>query len=1179
MGRTGGGSRTDRVDTESARGPPVGAATAGALGFVNRLFAKYQPSDARTDLASWPPSGTTRASSSVSFSITDDGDVELLELFAECEPEELLDGHVLGDKWRLVERQGTVSTYGRFYLAEHSVLGMPVGVKILRRQLTETAHGRHLFYEEAMRVSLLHHPNIVQVFDYGEEVGQPYFVMEYLRGRPLTETELTLHEGIEVLSQVARALAYAHEGDVDRDPLVHLDVKPEHIFVDRGSDRHAGRLDVRVIDFGIAEIAMSPEDGEGGAKHGVKGTLPYMAPERFEGVVDARSDVYSLGVILYLLVAGRLPFEGERFEDWRQLHETEVPEPPSRVAQGLPSRAARSLDRLILSTLEKDVEDRIGSARALHDALEDWLSRERQRERRLSPSAVVGRLGVLLVVLATLGLGVWWWGPWDAVDVSVVHRPLGRAGHDIDGRVTGWGYADADVYLAIERGPDEEWIPIGSVDDRGVVRASWPDGEDIQARLLRRDAEQFSGAIVVEGAWGRTIRSDRFERGLDMDPPSRVVIRGGAYREAEGSIFLPHRRVDLTIACDEPLDSVRSTCDRHDVEPDGDALRVSVSSDIDELRFVLADRAGNTSALRLSVRRYHDPHWAVAPDAGARIATRLPEHELELEVDYGGIRGRARVSIDEHVVYDGAEQTIRVPVSLTNTHERKEVVVRVWGAGRGSDEEPSDERQFSIERWQRSLFVEPYREIRRDALPRFRVVDGAGAPIDTFRVEVELDRLTRTGPKRLSGVEFEADTGRLRTAGELPKGAYRLVVRARDEFGNEAPPFAIDRFFYPSVPEIRSFAWTPTSGGGAPSFYRMLSEFEGAKKGPADDDTVSFAATVRYRDLEQLAIGLVRVEAGATESRESLHSVVTRRGDEFLLTMSRRQLIETLEEGSHRLAIEVEDRAHPGLTARREISVAVGALSVDVEPPSGTIAAGTAAVELRIRARGPIARLAVDGQDVEIPPGELLRVPRSIESRGTEVEVEARTTDGRRHIVRRFYVPRPRTGQSFVFDGAGALRGGRLTWTYFDGSKGVEAFWMASGDTVREIVRRYRVASRSSRVNARGTFSVTLREAERIGRWARSQLGIESTGEAPIPYFSQVLALWRQGLWSAESEWLLDGPTAEADPAVYSASVAVREPGGIPKRWNESATAARHEFRILLPASAFRVQDSVSGLR
>jgi serine/threonine-protein kinase len=202
--------------------------------------------------------------------------------------------------------------------------------------------------------------------------------MEFLQGKPLdrclAEGEIGLRDAVDVVRQVATALVAAHGGDHTGRPLVHLDLKPEHVFLERVQDRwHA-----KVIDFGIAEIVAATSDAgstpEDTHPRRIAGTLPYMAPERWKGVVDPRCDIYSLGVILYEVAAGRKPFVAKDPERLRLDHETKVPVPPSRLGPER-TRAARALDGIVLGCLEKDPGARPRSAAALAESLERWIER------------------------------------------------------------------------------------------------------------------------------------------------------------------------------------------------------------------------------------------------------------------------------------------------------------------------------------------------------------------------------------------------------------------------------------------------------------------------------------------------------------------------------------------------------------------------------------------------------------------------------------------------------------------------------------------------------------------------------------------------------------------------------------------------------------------------------------
>jgi serine/threonine protein kinase len=189
---------------------------------------------------------------------------------------------------------------GVVYKACDTVLGRLVALKVMTSSLADSAEVRERFLREARAVSVLQHPNIVVVHELGDRDGSPYIVMEYLDGDPLehtirTHVTLTVLEKIDIILQVAKALQYAHEKGV-----VHRDVKPGNIMLMRDGG-------VKVVDFGIAHLADQtiPRTGL------VLGTVSYMSPEQLNGQpVDARTDVFSLGIVFYLLLTGKLPFEG-----------------------------------------------------------------------------------------------------------------------------------------------------------------------------------------------------------------------------------------------------------------------------------------------------------------------------------------------------------------------------------------------------------------------------------------------------------------------------------------------------------------------------------------------------------------------------------------------------------------------------------------------------------------------------------------------------------------------------------------------------------------------------------------------------------------------------------------------------------------------------------------------------
>ena len=228
---------------------------------------------------------------------------------------------------------------------------------MLSRALASSLEARARFTHEAHAASQLDHENIVSISDFGVTNDQrPYFVMELLRGQTLhqrlSEGPMSLEEVVAVSVPVARALAYAHaEG------IVHLDVKPENIFL---VQRSQGRLGVKVVDFGIAKTPHSPQLHTLGETNG---SPLYMAPEtcRGEDDIDLRADVYSLGIVLYLMLCGRLPFVDDNLERVMQMQLAQPP--PSLRAQN--PEITPELAAIVERTLAKQRDDRYASMEAL----------------------------------------------------------------------------------------------------------------------------------------------------------------------------------------------------------------------------------------------------------------------------------------------------------------------------------------------------------------------------------------------------------------------------------------------------------------------------------------------------------------------------------------------------------------------------------------------------------------------------------------------------------------------------------------------------------------------------------------------------------------------------------------------------------------------------------------------
>jgi serine/threonine-protein kinase len=289
-------------------------------------------------------------------------------------------GTLIDKRYEVLEVLGE-GGMGTVYRVRHVALGRQFALKALRRDMSADAELSARFIQEAKAAAAVAHQGVVQITDFGSlPSGQPYFVMELLQGRPLS---WVLHSGgplpaaraVRLLLMVAEALAAAHEAGV-----IHRDLKPDNIQV---AEVAADRDIVKVLDFGLAKVAGASRLTRAGM---VFGTPHYMSPEQAAGEqVDQRSDIYSLGIVMYEVFTGQVPFEADSYMGVLTKHM--YVEPP-RLSELMPNpKALGALEDILLRCLKKRPAERYHSMAELIAALQSVVSFTEQGTVELRPSA------------------------------------------------------------------------------------------------------------------------------------------------------------------------------------------------------------------------------------------------------------------------------------------------------------------------------------------------------------------------------------------------------------------------------------------------------------------------------------------------------------------------------------------------------------------------------------------------------------------------------------------------------------------------------------------------------------------------------------------------------------------------------------------------------------------------
>jgi serine/threonine-protein kinase len=303
----------------------------------------------------------------------------MAELFADNQIESL-EGRSF-DHYRVLARLGA-GGMGEVYLAEDTKLGRKVALKLLPAECTKNEERLRRFRQEARAASALNHPNILTIYEIGQTNSRHFISTEFIEGETLrlkiTKGRMTIAETLDVSIQITSALAAAHQAGI-----LHRDIKPENLMV-----REDGII--KLLDFGIAKLTERKTDESEAmtlvrTKQGVvMGTVLYMSPEQARGLdVDARTDIFSLGIVLYEMVAGRLPFEGlNRNEILAAILSDKEAPPLARYTRDVPPE----FERIIEKTLRKDREERYQTAKGM-------LLDLRRLKHKLEVDAEIERLG------------------------------------------------------------------------------------------------------------------------------------------------------------------------------------------------------------------------------------------------------------------------------------------------------------------------------------------------------------------------------------------------------------------------------------------------------------------------------------------------------------------------------------------------------------------------------------------------------------------------------------------------------------------------------------------------------------------------------------------------------------------------------------------------------------------
>ncbi len=410
---------------------------------------------------------------------------------------------------------------GVVYLAQHPVIGRKVAIKLLHAVLARDADIVSRFFNEARAIHMIAHENIVEILDFGQTAdGQPYFIMEYLEGEALIEAvsrgPMPVDQVEAIGLQMCRALAAAHAKGI-----VHRDLKPHNVQLCHKAD---GALQVKILDFGVAKILASP-DGAQSVKTrtgSLMGTPLYMSPEQCKGagVLDHRTDIYSLGVMLFEMIAGRPPFTAEGVGELFAKHMLEQPPSLLHFAPETPPYLAAA----VMKSLAKEPAERFQSMEEFQKAITG--------EVKLPMSAVPMGAGATQIAPAR---------PTSARAATT----LSSATSEMDGSAVGprtrklAAIAGAAVVAAVlivllipKKHPPAPQPTVTAPSAAVETPPAPPPAPEAPAKVTIRFETDPPGAHVIDESDGKDLGKAPFEVQLDKgNDPAKYTLRLAGYRD------------------------------------------------------------------------------------------------------------------------------------------------------------------------------------------------------------------------------------------------------------------------------------------------------------------------------------------------------------------------------------------------------------------------------------------------------------------------------------------------------------------------------------------------------------------------------------------------------------------------------------------------------------------------